>query len=122
MISLALTGLVVGVFKAYQSAYGSPAALVEIPEQPISTLARRLDKVRDAAANAAMRGLATAVVSTVLAVALLAAVSVLTWFAPSEPSPDKSVCLTFENKLVAKIPGDNVSVSTLATGAAVSPC
>jgi hypothetical protein len=120
---VALISLVVSVYKAYQSAYGDPAKLHEVSEQPISTLARRYDRASREAAVAAIRQLSTAIVATVLAVALLAIATTVTWFASPAAPPDKdSVCLMFEGKAIAKIPGDRITVTTLAAGATVSPC
>lgn len=121
LILLALAALVVGVYNAYQSAYGDPTKLDEIPEQPISTLAQRLQRSRQKGADAAMRQLSTAVAATILAVALLATAIALTWFAPAESSSDKdSVCLTFENKPIAELPGDRITITTLTAGVALA--
>lgn len=114
LILLALVALVVGLYLAYQSAYGDPTKLDEIREQPISTLAERLDQARRDGAATALRRLATAVVATVLAVALLATATAVTWFAPTgSPSDDGSICLSVGGRTAAEIPGNSLAVTTL---------
>ena len=123
LMLLALTELGFGIYRAYQSAYGDPNKLDTMPVQPISTLARRLREARADSADKALQKLASAIRATVIGVGLLTVAIGTTWFAPATAaSKDGSVCLTVNGAKVAELPGKSITITTLAKGAAVTPC
>lgn len=123
LIAMALAVLVLGTYRAYQSAYGDPRRLDEMNPQPVTGLAVRFAAARNKAAADAQAHLSHAVIATLAAVTLLAAAIGITWFAPPAPkTASSSVCILVHGKMVAKLASDSVTLKTLSPGTELRPC
>jgi len=123
LIAAALAVLVFGTYRAYQSAYGDPGRLNEVPSQPLTGLAVRFATARNKTAADAQAHLSHAVIATLAAVALLATAIGLTWFAPPAPkTASSSVCLFVGGKMIAQLASDSVTLKTLALGTELRRC
>lgn len=122
LIGLALAGFSLGIYRAYQSAYGDPHHLDEIATQPVTGLAARLDQARRAAAGTAQRQLGSAVALTMAALGLLAIATAVTWFAPAQRAPVGTTCLWLDGRRVAELTGPAAAIKALQQGGSVSPC
>ena len=122
LIGFALVGFSLGIYRAYQSAYGDPNYLDEIATQPVTGLATRLDQARRAAASAAQRQLGTAVTLTLAALGLLAVATAVTWFSPARAPQVGTACLSVDGRRVAELAGSTVTIRALQQGASIGPC
>ena len=123
LIAAALTVLVFGTYRAYQSAYGDPGRLDEVNSQPVTGLAVRLAAARERAAADAQAHLSHAVIATLAAIALLATAIGITWFAPPAPkTASSSVCILVHGKMIAQIAADSLTLKTLSPGTELRRC
>jgi hypothetical protein len=122
LVLMALVALVYAVCRAYQSAYGDPAHIDELPVQPITGLAARLRQARATSAQTALHHLGSAFVATLVAVSLLTVAVAITWFTPSGTPTQESVCLSVDGTTVAKFPGDTITMKSIADGVSITSC
>jgi len=119
----ALALLLAGTFLANRAAYGRPGSLDELSPIPLGGLHSRLIEARGTAADKALDDVAAAVKTVAAALALVAFSVGITWFAPSRSAtPNKTVCLYYEGRLVAELATESAALKRAAVGATVGPC
>lgn len=119
----ALLCLAYGTYRAYQAAFGEPAALAEISDDPLAGLHRRLLAARRVAATEALVHLGRAIKATFIGLGLIGVGVGIMWFAP-EPEGDatKSVCVFADGNLVAELDGGSAAVRRTEAGTTIGAC
>lgn len=120
----ALGSLIGGIFFAYSAAFGNVFDLSKLRMEDVDGLHARLQIQRAKAEKEANRWLRFAIILTVLGVACVAAGVRLSWFdVPAAADEAQAICIsTVDGEIVAKVPGDSISVTELGIGFSVKAC
>jgi hypothetical protein len=125
LVALSLGLLAGATFNAYRSAYGDPGKLEEVDRNPVEGLHQRVTSWRLEIAEKAQQRLRTAVVLTFLGIEAIVAATGLTWFVPPVDKGDShqgNTCITVGGETIARVAAENLTVASLASGAALVPC
>jgi amino acid transporter len=121
----ALASLIGGIFFAYSAAFGNVFDLSKLRVEDVDGLHARLQIQRAKAEKEANRWLRYAIILTVLGVVCVAAGVRLSWFdvPAGAGETDQAICISTEDGgIVARVPGDSISVTELGTGFRVEAC
>jgi hypothetical protein len=119
LVGVALGLLAFATFRAYQSAYGDPGRLETVARVPLQGLHDRVEDKRKEAAEKAQAHLKHAVVATFVGIVALAVGVGATWFAPTDGSSSKTVCVLVDEKVIV-FPWTSLTAPSTAGGVVIS--
>ncbi len=109
-------------FLAYQAAYGDPSKIAAVDRGKLPGLAQRLLDAQRSLADTSANDLRGALFLLCLGALLVGSGTVMTWFPPRDGSAPTGTCISVDGKVIARLPGDSVTVGELTAGATIAPC